>query len=95
VYGVGKDAAESDRHSLYSTLQQAKRTDGTPIFNMATCVSLLVFYILAAQCISTTVVMRRETNTWKWPLFQIAYMSGLAYFASMVVYQVLSRLGHA
>jgi ferrous iron transport protein B len=94
VYGVGKDAADHDRNSLYGTLQQAKRTDGTPIFNTATCASLLVFYILAAQCLSTTAVVRRETGTWKWPLFQIAYMTGLAYLAAMVVYQVLSRLGH-
>jgi len=95
VYGVGKDAAEKDQTSLYSTLRQAKRTDGTPIFNTATCASLLVFYILAAQCLSTTAVVRRETGTWKWPLFQIAYMTGLAYVAALVVYQVLSRLGHA
>jgi ferrous iron transport protein B len=95
VYGVGKDAADNNQSSLYSTLRQAKRTDGTPIFNTATCASLLVFYILAAQCLSTTAVVRRETNSWKWPLFQIAYMTGLAYFAALVVYQVLRHFGHA
>jgi ferrous iron transport protein B len=95
VYGVGKDAAADNQSSLYSTLRQAKRTDGTPIFNTATCASLLVFYILAAQCLSTTAVVRRETNSWKWPLFQIAYMTGLAYFAALVVYQVLRHFGHA
>ena len=95
VYGVGKDAAENNQTSLYSTLRQAKRTDGTPIFNVATCASLLVFYILAAQCLSTTAVVRRETNSWKWPLFQIAYMTGLAYFAALVVYQALRHFGHA
>jgi ferrous iron transport protein B len=95
VYGVGKDAAENDQSSLYGTLRQAKRTDGTPIFNTATCASLLVFYILAAQCLSTTAVVRRETNSWKWPLFQIAYMTGLAYIASLLVYQTLRHFGHA
>jgi ferrous iron transport protein B len=95
VYGVGKDAADNNQSSLYSTLRQAKRTDGTPIFNTATCASLLVFYILAAQCLSTTAVVRRETNSWKWPLFQIAYMTGLAYFAALIVYQVLRHFGHA
>jgi ferrous iron transport protein B len=95
VYGVGKDAAEHDQSSLYGTLRQAKRSDGTPIFNVATCASLLVFYILAAQCLSTTAVVRRETNSWKWPLFQIAYMTGLAYIAALVVYQVLRLFGHA
>jgi ferrous iron transport protein B len=94
VYGVGKDEAENNRTSLYSTLQQAKRSDGTPIFNTATCASLLVFYILAAQCLSTTAVVRRETNSWKWPLFQIAYMTGLAYLAALLVYQGLRHLGH-
>ena len=95
VYGVGKDAAENNQSSLYGTLRQAKRTDGTPIFNTATCASLLVFYILAAQCLSTTAVVRRETNSWKWPLFQIAYMTGLAYVAALVVYQTLRHFGHA
>jgi ferrous iron transport protein B len=95
VYGVGRDAAENNQTSLYSTLQQAKRTDGKPIFNTATCASLLVFYILAAQCLSTSAVVRRETNSWKWPLFQIAYMSGLAYFAALIVYQGLRFFGYA
>ena len=95
VYGVGKDAAETNQTSLYSTLQQARRSDGTPIFNTATCASLLVFYILAAQCLSTTAVVRRETNSWKWPLFQIAYMTGLAYVAALLVYQALRHFGHA
>jgi ferrous iron transport protein B len=92
VYGVGEDAAEHNRSSLYDSLRHATRSDGMPIFNTATCVSLLVFYILAAQCLSTTVVVRRETNSWKWPLFQIAYMSGLAYVASFLVYQILRYL---
>ena len=95
VYGVGKDAADNNQSSLYSTLRQARRTDGTPIFNTATCASLLVFYILAAQCLSTTAVVRRETNGWKWPLFQIAYMTGLAYLAALIVYQTLRHFGHA
>jgi len=95
VYGVGEDAADSNRKSLYDTLRQAKRTDGSPVFTVATCLSLLVFYILAAQCLSTQAVVRRETNSWKWPLFQIAYMSGLAYVAALLVYQTMRRLGYA
>ena len=93
VYGVGEDAADNNRKSLYDTLRQAKRTDGSPVFTAATCLSLLVFYILAAQCLSTQAVVRRETNSWKWPLFQIAYMSGLAYVAALVVYQTMRHLG--
>ena len=95
VYGVGEDEKSSDRTSLYDSLRRAVRSDGTPIFNTATCASLLVFYILAAQCLSTTAVVRRETNSWKWPLFQIAYMTGLAYAAALLVYQILLRLGHS
>jgi ferrous iron transport protein B len=53
-----------------------------------------VYYILAAQCLSTTAVVRRETGGWKWPLFQIAYMTGLAYVAAFIVFQVVSRLVH-
>ncbi len=95
VYGVGEDAAENNHSSLYDSLRQAKRSDGSPIFNAATCASLLVFYILAAQCLSTTAVVRRETGGWKWPLFQIAYMSGLAYVAALIVYQAMRHFGHA
>ena len=94
VYGVGDDADESNRTSLYDSLRRATRSDGTPIFNAATCASLLVFYILAAQCLSTTAVVRRETNSWKWPLFQIFYMTGLAYVAALIVYQTLRHFGH-
>jgi ferrous iron transport protein B len=95
VYGVGADQAEQNRNSLYDSLRHAQRTDGTPIFNVATCASLLVFYILAAQCLSTTAVVRRETNSWKWPLFQIAYMTGLAYVAALIVYQSLRYFGYS
>jgi ferrous iron transport protein B len=95
VYGVGGDVADNNHKSLYDTLRHAKRTDGSPVFTTATCMSLLVFYILAAQCLSTQAVVRRETNSWKWPLFQIAYMSALAYVAALVVYQTLRHFGYA
>jgi len=95
VYGVGDDTAENHHSSLYDSLRRARRSDGTPIFNTATCASLLMFYILAAQCLSTTAVVRRETGGWKWPLFQIAYMTGLAYVCALVVYQTLRHFGYA
>jgi ferrous iron transport protein B len=95
VYGVGDDSAEKDRTSLYDSLRRAKRSDGSAIFNTATCASMLVYYILAAQCLSTLVMVRRETNSWKWPLFQLAYMTGLAYVMAFLVYQILRYLGHA
>jgi ferrous iron transport protein B len=92
VYGVGDSADDAKPTSLYDSLRRATRTDGTPIFNTATCMSLLVFYILAAQCLSTSAVVKRETNSWKWPLFQIGYMSVLAYACALATYQILSRL---
>ena len=91
VYGVGENAAEENRTSLYDALRHATRSDGSAIFTTATCASLLVFYILAAQCLSTTAVVRRETNSWKWPLFQIGYMTGLAYIAAFITFQVISH----
>ena len=89
VYGVGEDAAEQNRTALYDTLRRATRSDGAPVFSTATSMSLLVYYILAAQCLATSVVVRRETNSFKWPLFQIFYMTGLAYVAAFIVYHVL------
>lgn len=93
VYGVGDNTDDDNRSSLYDSLRRAQRSDGTPIFNTATCASLLVFYILAAQCLSTTAVVRRETGGWKWPIFQIFYMTGLAYLGALIVYQTLRHLG--
>jgi ferrous iron transport protein B len=95
VYGVGSDTADEQPSSLYDTLRDARRSDGRPVFNTANCFSLLVFYILAAQCLPTQAVTRRETGTWKWPLLQIVYMSALAYVAAFVVFQVLRQLGFA
>jgi ferrous iron transport protein B len=88
VYGVGENAAEQNRTSLYDKLRHATRSDGTPVFTVATCMSLLVYYILAAQCLATSVVVRRETNSLKWPLFQIFYMTGLAYIAAFITYHI-------
>jgi ferrous iron transport protein B len=92
VYGVGEDAAEQNRTSLYDTLRHATRSNGAPVFTTATCMSLLVYYILAAQCLATSVVVRRETNSLKWPLFQIFYMTGLAYIAAFIVYHIFLNL---
>jgi ferrous iron transport protein B len=94
VYGVGEGSTEQGRTSLYDSLRHATRTDGTPVFTTATCLSLLVFYILAAQCLATSAVVRRETNSLKWPLFQIVYMTGLAYVASLIIYQIFRHLGY-
>ncbi|MCG3150568.1 MAG: Fe(2+) transporter FeoB [Verrucomicrobiae bacterium] len=93
VYGVGEDVAEENPDSLYDSLRKAERTDGTKVFTTATCVSLLVFYVLAMQCLATQAVTRRETNSWKWPVFQLLYMTVLAYGAALVTFQVLRAFG--
>lgn len=95
VYGVGEGAADDNAASLYDTMRRAARTDGTPVFSVATSMSLLVFYILAAQCMSTTAVVKRETGTWTWPVAQIVYMTSLAYVAALATFQGLKALGYA
>jgi ferrous iron transport protein B len=93
VYGVGEAAVDENPRPLYDTLRAAVRTDGTPVFTTATSVSLLIFYVLAMQCLSTQAVTRRETNGWRWPLFQLGYMSALAYVVTLVAYQILQASG--
>lgn len=78
---------------LRDQLRNAKRPDGTPLFTHLTCLSILVFYVFALQCVSTIAVVRRETNSWRWPLFQMAYMTGTAYLAALLVYQGGRLLG--
>ena len=95
VYGVGEEAEERNPESLYDSLRRAERSDGSKVFTTATCASLLVFYVLAMQCLSTQAITRRETNSYKWPLFQLAYMTVLAYTASFLVFQTLRLLGTA
>lgn len=91
LYGVGEDVTESDAGFL-NALRSAERADGTPVFTTATCLSLLVFYVLAMQCLPTQAVTRRETGGWKWPLFQLGYMTALAYSMALVTYQIAVRL---
>ncbi|MGA0333654.1 MAG: ferrous iron transport protein B [Kiritimatiellia bacterium] len=92
VYGIGESGAE-DANQLVENLRQATRADGSPVFTVATCLSLLVFYVLAMQCLPTQAVTRAETGSWKWAGFQLLYMSVLAYTASLLVYQGLQLFG--
>jgi ferrous iron transport protein B len=61
-----------------------------PVYTLATALSLLVFYALAMQCMSTMAVVARETGSWKWALYQFVFMSALAYFGAWVVYNVFA-----
>lgn len=94
VYNVGKfDDSEEASSSLTRVLQAEKRADGTPMYSPLTGLSLMLFYVFALQCVSTVAVTRRETNSWKWPLFQWAYMTGLGWFVAFVFYQAGRWLG--
>lgn len=92
IYNVGKDANE-ESETLVSAIRTASRPDGTPVWTPLTAVTLMVFFVLAMQCMSTVAVVRRETNTWRWPLFMIGYMSVLAYTAAFLTYQGGKFLG--
>jgi ferrous iron transport protein B len=91
VFGI--EEADEKSVSLRSSLQNAQRPDGSPLMSPLTGVSLMVFFVLACQCMSTLVVVRKESGTWRWPVFMFGYMSVLAYVASLTVYQVGSALG--
>ena len=89
IYNIRDAKQESGIMSLQDHLQ--KDTDpatGLPAFTALTAICLMVYYVLAMQCMSTVAVMRRETNGWKWPIFQIGYMTALAYVGTFIVYRV-------
>jgi ferrous iron transport protein B len=85
LYSVGGNADENSS-TLRQKMAAAKRADGTKVYDLATGMSLLVFYVIAMQCMSTLVIVKRETKTWKWPVIQFLYMTGLAYLLSWVTY---------
>lgn len=87
LYSVGEDK-DKDNTTLRQKMEAAVRPDGTKVYNVATGLSLLVFYVLAMQCMSTLAVVKRETRSWKWPIIQLLYMTGLAYIMSLLVYNI-------
>jgi ferrous iron transport protein B len=93
--GVVFDISNADETNepLREVLRGATWPDGSTLMTPLAGVSLMVFFVLACQCMSTVAVVKRESGTWRWPLFMVAYMTGLAYMAALLVYQVGSRLG--
>lgn len=79
-------SAEDDTALVHALTQQV-HPDGSAVFSALTCISLLVFFVYALQCLSTVSVVKRETNSWRWPIFQLIYMTAFAYMASLLVYQ--------
>jgi ferrous iron transport protein B len=92
VYNVGQDS-ENKSSSLVETLRNARRADGSRVWTPLTGISLMIFFLLACQCMSTVAVVRRETNSWRWPMFMVGYMMVLAYIASFVTFQGGRLLG--
>ena len=88
LYAIG--SADDDESLITERLTEARRPDGSRVYDTATAVSLILFYLFAMQCMSTLAVTKRETGTWKWPIVQTVYMTGLAYVVSLVAYQLLS-----
>lgn len=86
LYSVGDSGNEL---LLKEKMKAAVRPDGKPVFNLASGLSLMIFYVFAMQCMSTLAVVKRETRSWKWPIIQFTYMTGLAYLMSLLVYQLL------
>jgi ferrous iron transport protein B len=84
IYSVSQED-ESDIKPLSERLKAERRSDGSPVYTPLTALCLMVFYVLAMQCLSTVAVVRRETGGWKWPLFQILYMTALAWGAAFLV----------
>jgi ferrous iron transporter FeoB len=85
---------DEDTEPLRQALLSARWPDGAPLFTPLVCFTLMVFYVFAMQCVSTIAIVRRETNSWRWPLFQIGYMTGTAWILSFIVYQAGRALGY-
>ncbi|UPT71949.1 MAG: ferrous iron transport protein B [Flavobacterium sp. JAD_PAG50586_2] len=86
IYSVGNS---DDEGTIKNKMQSEVHDDGSKVFNFATGVSLLLFYAFAMQCASTVAVTKKETNSWKWPLVQLFFMSGFAYITALLAYQFL------
>jgi ferrous iron transport protein B len=84
VYNVGQEG--ETKTQLIETLREQKRPDGRPVYTTLTAITLMVFYVFALQCVSTVAIVRRETNSWKWPVFQWLYMGVLAWGFAFVVF---------
>ncbi len=88
IYSVGGNADENDI-TLRQKMRAATWQNGAKIYTLAAGVSLMIFYVFAMQCMSTLAIVKRETRSWKWPMIQLVYMTGLAYILSFITYNLL------
>ena len=88
IYSVGSHS-EEETTIKNRMAAEIHPVTGKKIFNFATGISLLLFYAFAMQCISTLAIVKKETNSWKWPMIQLVFMSGFAYITALIAYQIL------
>ena len=88
IYAVQDESEEQTL--LIDRMRNEVKADGSPVFTLASGVSLMVFYVFAMQCMATLAVVKRETNSWKWPIIQLFFMGALAYFAAWLTFVILS-----
>lgn len=86
IYSVGSDEEDTIKNRMAA---EVRADNGKPLFNMASGISLLLFYAFAMQCMSTLAIVKKETNSWKWPFYQLVFMSLFAYLVALVAYQIL------
>lgn len=86
IYSVGNDQEETIKNRMAGEVNPIL---GGPLFNFASGISLLLFYAFAMQCMSTLAIVKRETNSWKWPILQLVLMSAFAYVVALIAYQLL------
>ena len=91
IYSLGGDVDEEST-GLMDAMRNSKWPDGTPVYNVPVALSVMVFFALCAQCASTLMIIRRETNSWRWPIFSFTYMTVLAYVGALVTYQTAMLL---
>ena len=92
VYGVG-DTVDEESATLREKIHKETTAEGSPVYTPLVGLSLMVFFALACQCMSTLAAVRRETHTWRWPVIMFAYMTSLAWVASFAVFQGGRLLG--
>ncbi|MBL9185267.1 MAG: ferrous iron transport protein B [Verrucomicrobiaceae bacterium] len=93
VYAVESDDDEN-LDPLRDKLAAERRPDGKPVYSPLVCISLLIFYVFAMQCVSTIAIVKRETGSWKWAMLQLGYMTGTAYVLSLLVFQIGTAMGY-
>lgn len=88
IYAVNNDSGSNQK--LIEKLKNERNDKGKPVYNFASGISLMIFYVFAMQCMATLAVVKRETKSWKWPFIQIIYMGFLAYFGALISFQLLN-----